>query len=97
MADNLITLDREEVTKAITSATLRFQARLMKLDDVAAYLAVGRTYAKHIAEEAGAVRRLGASWLCDRTVLDAYLSERTGDLADPAEVARWRGGKHEKN
>lgn len=93
MSDNLITLDREEVTKAITSATLRFQARLMKLDDVAAYLAVGRTYAKHIAEEAGSVRRLGSSWLCDRVVLDQYLSERTGDLADPAEVARWRGGK----
>ena len=93
MTDNLITIDHTEITKAITSATLRFQARLMKLDDVAAYLAVGRTYAKHVAEEAGAVRRLGASWLCDRTVLDAYLSERTGDLADPAEVARWRGGQ----
>ena len=83
--------------EAITSATLRFQARLMKLDDVAAYLAVGRTYAKHIAEEAGAVRRLGSSWLCDRTVLDAYLSERTGDLVDLELVRTWRGGKHEKN
>ena len=93
MADNFITLDREEVTKAISSATLRFQARLLKLDDVAAYLAVGRTYAKHIAEEAGAVRRLGASWLCDRFVLDQYLSERTGDLADPELVRTWRGGK----
>ena len=93
MADNLITLDREEVTKAITSATLRFQARLMKLDDVAIYLGCGRTYARHIAETAGAVRRLGASWLCDRVVLDQYLNQRTDDLADPAEIKRWRGGK----
>lgn len=90
---NNMAIDQKEITKAITSATLRFQARLMKLDDVAIYLGCGRTYAKKICETAGAVRRLGASWLCDRTVLDAYLSERTGDLADPAEVARWRGGK----
>ena len=93
MADNLITLDREEVTKAITSATLRFQARLMKLDDVAIYLGCGRTYARHIAETAGAVRRLGSSWLCDRVVLDEYISSRTGDLADPDLVRAWRGGK----
>lgn len=93
MADNLITLDREEVTKAITSATLRFQARLMKLDDVAIYLGCGRTYAKKICETAAAVRRLGSSWLCDRVVLDQYLSERTGDLADPELVKTWRGGK----
>ena len=93
MSEQVLSIDHKEVVQAITSATLRFQARLMKLDDVAAYLAVGRTYAKHIAEEAGAVRRLGASWLCDRTVLDAYLSERTGDLADPELVREWRGGK----
>ena len=88
-----ITINHEEITKAITSATLRFQARLLKLDDVAIYLGCGRTYAKHIAETAGAVRRLGASWLCDRVVLDQYLSERTGDLADPDLVRAWRGGK----
>ena len=93
MSEHLITIDHTEITKAITSATLRFQARLLKLDDVAIYLGCGRTYAKHIAETAGAVRRLGASWLCDRVVLDAYLSERTGDLADPDLVRAWRGGK----
>ena len=93
MADNLITLDREEVTKAITSATLRFQARLMKLDDVAIYLGCGRTYARRLSETAGAVRRLGSSWLCDRVVLDNYLNQRTGDLADPETVKAWREGK----
>ena len=93
MADNQITLDNAEITKAITAATLRFQARLMKLDDVAVYLGCGRTYARRIAETAGAVRRLGASWLCDRVVLDDYLNQRTDDLADPEEVQRWRGGK----
>lgn len=93
MTDNLITLDSAEITKAITSATLRFQARLLKLDDTAIYLGCGRTYARHIAETAGAVRRLGSSWLCDRVVLDEYISSRTGDLADPEEVQRWRGGK----
>ena len=93
MADNLITLDNAEIAKAVTAATLRFQARLLKLDDVALYLGCGRTYARHIAETAGAVRRLGASWLCDRVVLDQYLNQRTDDLADPAEIARWRGGK----
>ena len=93
MADNLITLDREEVTKAITTATIRLQARLLKLDDVALYLGCGKTYARHVAETAGAVRRLGSSWLCDRYVLDEFLNQRTGDIVSAAEVARWRGGK----
>lgn len=93
MTDNTITIDNAEITKAIASATVRMQARLLRLDDLSIYLGCGRTYAKHIAEKAGAVRRLGASWLCDRVVLDEYLSTRTGDLADPAEVRAWRGGK----
>ena len=93
MADNLIALDNAEIAKAITAATLRFQARLLKLDDVALYLGCGRTYARHIAETAGAVRRLGASWLCDRVILDEYISSRTSDIADPEEIRRWRGGK----
>ena len=87
-----ITINQAELTKAVTTATLRFQARLLKLDDLSIYLGCGRVYAKHIAEKAGAVRRLGTSWLCDRVVLDDYLSTRTGDLADPAEVRAWRGG-----
>lgn len=93
MTDNTITIDHAEITKAIASATVRMQARLLRLDDLSIYLGCGRTYAKHIAETAGAVRRLGASWLCDRVVLDEYLSSRTGDLADPELVKTWRGGK----
>lgn len=93
MTDNTITIDNAEITKAIASATVRMQARLLRLDDLSIYLGCGRTYAKHIAETAGAVRRLGASWLCDRVVLDEYLSSRTGDLADPEVVRSWRGGK----
>ena len=93
MTDNTITIDNAEITKAIASATVRMQARLLRLDDLSIYLGCGRTYAKHIAETAGAVRRLGASWLCDRVVLDEYLSSRTGDLADPELVKTWRGGK----
>lgn len=83
----------QDITKAITSATLRFQARLMKLDVTASYLSCSTNYAKRLAEKAGAVRRLGASWLCDRVVLDEYLSTRTDNLADPDEVKTWRGGK----
>lgn len=83
----------QDITKAITSATLRFQARLMKLDVTASYLSCSTNYAKRLAEKAGAVRRLGASWLCDRVVLDEYLSTRTDNLADPEEVRTWRGGK----
>ena len=83
----------KEIAKAITDTAIKFQARLMKLDVTADYLSCSKNYARHLAEEAGAVRRLGSSWLCDRVVLDQYLSERTSDLADPAEVARWRGGK----
>lgn len=83
----------QDITKAITSATLRFQARLMKLDVTASYLSCSTNYAKRLAEKAGAVRRLGASWLCDRVVLDEYLSTRTDNLADPDEVKAWRGGK----
>jgi hypothetical protein len=83
----------QDITKAITSATLRFQARLMKLDVTASYLSCSTNYAKRLAEKAGAVRRLGASWLCDRVVLDEYLSTRTDNLADPDEVRAWRGGK----
>lgn len=90
---NFATLDHAEITKAVTAATLRFNARLLKLDDVAAYLGLGRTYARRLAETAGAVRRLGSSWLCDRTILDAYLDQRTGDLADPEQVKAWREGK----
>lgn len=93
MTENTITIDNAEITKAIASATVRMQARLLRLDDLSIYLGCGRTYAKHIAETAGAVRRLGASWLCDRVVLDEYLSSRTGDLADPEVVRSWRGGK----
>ena len=83
----------KEIAKVITDATLKSQARLLRLDDVALYLGIGKSYARHIAETAGAVRRLGSSWLCDRVVLDEYISSRTGDLADPEEVQRWRGGK----
>lgn len=83
----------KEIAKVITDATLRSQARLLRLDDVALYLGIGKSYARHIAETAGAVRRLGSSWLCDRVVLDEYISSRTGDLADPEEVQRWRGGR----
>ena len=86
-------LNHDDITKAITAATLRFQARLMKLDDVALYLGCGRTYARRLSETAGAVRRLGSSWLCDRVVLDNYLNQRTGDLADPETVKAWREGK----
>ena len=93
MSEQLLAINQAELTKAVTTATLRFQARLLKLDDLSIYLGCGKIYAKHIAEKAGAVRRLGTSWLCDRVVLDEYLSTRTGDLADPAEVRMWRGGK----
>lgn len=93
MSEQILTLNNAEITKAIASATVRMQARLLRLDDLSIYLGCGRTYAKHIAETAGAVRRLGASWLCDRVVLDEYLSSRTGDLADPELVKTWRGGK----
>lgn len=93
MTDNTITIDHAEIAKAVTSATLKFQARLLKLDDLSVYLGCGRTYARHIAETAGAVRRLGSSWLCDRVILDEYLDQRTGDLADPETVKAWRGGK----
>lgn len=93
MTDNAITIDHAEIAKAITSATLRFQARLMKPEVTASYLSCSTNYAKRLAEKAGAVRRLGASWLCDRVVLDEYLSTRTDNLADPDEVRAWRGGK----
>ena len=93
MINENITIDNAEITKAITSATLRLQARLLKLDDLSIYLGCGKTYARHVAETAGAVRRLGSSWLCDRYVLDEFLNQRTGDIVPPAEVARWRGGK----
>ena len=93
MADNLFTIDNAEITKAITSATLRLQARLLKLDDLSIYLGCGKTYARHVAETAGAVRRLGSSWLCDRYVLDEFLNQRTGDIVSAETVARWRGGK----
>lgn len=93
MTDNTITIDHAEITKAIASATVRMQARLLRLDDLSIYLGCGKSYAKRLAETAGAVRRLGASWLCDRVVLDEYLSSRTGDLADPELVKTWRGGK----
>ena len=94
MADsNFAALNHEEIAKVIAAATLRFQARLLRLDDVALYLGCGRTYARRLAETAGAVRRLGSSWLCDRVVLDDYLSQRTGDLADPEKVKAWREGK----
>ena len=95
MENTNFTLDNAEITKAVTAATLRFQARLLKLDDTALYLGCGRTYARRLAETAGAVRRLGASWLCDRVVLDQYLNQRTDDLVDPAEIKRWRGGRRE--
>lgn len=83
----------QEITKAIITTTARYQARLMKLDVTANYLSCSTNYAKRLAEKAGAVRRLGASWLCDRVVLDDFLNQRTGDLADPDEVRAWRGGK----
>lgn len=83
----------QEITKAIASTTARYQARLMKLDVTASYLSCSANYAKHLAQKAGAVRRLGSSWLCDRVILDAFLDQRTGDLADPEEVRAWRGGK----
>ena len=90
---NSAIMDHDEITKAVTAATLRFQARLLKLDDVALYLGCVKSYAKRLAETAGAVRRLGASWLCDRVILDDYLNQQTGDLADPETVRTWRGGK----
>ena len=93
MTENTITIDNAEITKAIASATVRMQARLLRLDDLSIYLGCGKSYAKRLVETAGAVRRLGASWLCDRVVLDEYLSSRTGDLADPELVKTWRGGK----
>ena len=93
MTENTITIDNAEIAKAIATATAKYQARLMKLDVTASYLSCSTNYAKKLAEKAGAVRRLGASWLCDRQILDEYLSARTDDLADPEEVRRWRGGK----
>ena len=90
---SVVIIDREESREAIEKATMRLQARLLRLDDVAAYCGCGRTYARRLAEHAGAVRKLGSSWLCDRLALDAYLDEHPGDLVDSATVARWREGR----
>ena len=93
MANNSTTIDHSEVTKAVTAATLRMHARFLKLDDLAVYLGCGKSYARKVAETAGAVRRLGASWLCDRQALDRYLDGRVGELVDPETVRAWRAGK----
>ncbi len=90
-----VTLDPVEVQRSIESATLRFQARLMKVDDLAAYLSCSRNYARKLAEYAGAVRRLGSSWLADRLVIDRYLLEHDGELVPPEVVAGWRAGNKE--
>lgn len=92
MSNNLLELDPVEVQRAVESATLRFQARLMKIDDLAAYLSCSRNYARKLAEYAGAVRRLGSSWLADRLVIDRYLLEHDGELVPPEVVASWRAG-----
>lgn len=93
MADNLSTIDYTAINKAVTAATLRMNARYLRLDDLAMYLGCGKTYARRIAETAGAVRRLGAAWLCDRQALDRYLDGRDGELVDPETVKSWRAGK----
>lgn len=93
MAEKVATLDYTEISKAVTAATLRMNARYLRLDDLCVYLGCGRTYARRIAETAGAVRRLGAAWLCDRQALDKYLDGRDGELVDPETVKAWRAGK----
>lgn len=95
MRNNMLELDPVEVQRSIESATLRFQARLMKVDDLAAYLSCSRNYARKLAEYAGAVRRLGSSWLADRLVIDRYLLEHDGELVPPEVVAGWRAGSKE--
>lgn len=92
MENKALSIEAAEVARAVESATLRFQARLMKIDDLAAYLSCSRNYARKLAEYAGAVRRLGSSWLADRLVIDRYLLEHDGELVPPEVVAGWRAG-----
>ena len=51
MSEQILTLNNAEITKAIASATVRMQARLLRLDDLSIYLGCGKIYAKHIAEK----------------------------------------------
>ena len=89
MSNNLLELDPVEVQRTIESATLRFQARLMKIDDLAAYLSCSRNYARKLAEYAGAVRRLGSSWLADRLVIDRYLLEHVRQIKQRCDTRQW--------
>ena len=45
-------------------------ARMMGIDELCAYLSLGRTTARKFAEDAGAVRKIGRRLLFDRRAID---------------------------
>lgn len=54
------------------------QSRLMGIEDLMRYAAIGRNSARALGEEAGAVVRVGTRVLYDRKKIDEWIDRQTG-------------------
>ena len=59
--------------------TMGVEVRTGRIDQACARYGVGRNTMRSIAEQAGAVRRIGRNYLIDFKVVDKYLDSLSGE------------------